>query len=306
LEERHRFYDTLMREWGGPAVLDLLATNAKNDDRFCHWWAGYLRRSASPGAALALTQMNTGIDIRHILPSIRVPTLVLHRTGDPLCPVEGGRYIAAHIPDATLVELPGIDHLPFVGDVDALVDPIQEFLTGAPPVADSDRVLTTILLVDIVDSTGHAVRLGDNRWRALLDVFRMVVRRELERFHGDERTVTGDGFVATFDGPGRAIRCAMAIVDAVRALGIEVRAGLHTGECTLRGTGIEGIAVHIADRIASHAGASEVIVSSVVKDLVIGSRIRFDNRGRHALKGMSGMWQLFAVAGDEMPVVNGG
>jgi pimeloyl-ACP methyl ester carboxylesterase/class 3 adenylate cyclase len=304
LEERHQFYDMLMREWGGPTALDLLARSVKGNERFRAWWAGYLRRSTSPGAALALTQMNTEIDIRHILPSIRVPTLVIHRTADPLCPVEGGRFIASHIPGASYVELQGIDHLPFVGDVDALVDPIQEFLTGMPPVGDIDRVLTTILMLDIADSTGHVIRLGDTRWRALLESFRMLVRQELGRFHGDERNVTGDGFVATFDGPGRAIRCAMAVVDEVRSLGIEARAGLHTGECAVRGPELDGIAVHIAERVASFAGASEVIVSSVVRDLVIGSNIMLESRGRHTLKGLSSMWHLFAVVNDEMAAID--
>jgi class 3 adenylate cyclase len=295
LQERQAFYDALMREWGGPAVLGLLARSARDDDRFRQWWAGYLRRSSSPGAALALTKMNTDIDIRHVLPAIRVPTLVLHRTGDPLCPVEGGRYIAAHIPDSTYVEVPGIDHLPFVGDIDALVDPVQEFLTGAPPAVEIDRVLTTILVVDIVGSTRLATELGDHRWRSLLDMYRTIVRRELDRYRGVERNVIGDGFVATFDGPARAIYCASEIVRAVRSLSIEVRAGLHTGECILSGEELDGIAVHVAARVSSFASSSEIIVSSTVRDLVAGSNIVFTDRGRHTLGGIPGIWRLLAV-----------
>lgn len=295
MEQRQAFYDTFTREWGGPTVLDLLARSMKDDHRFQQWWAGYLRRSSSPGAALALTRMNTEIDIRQILPTIRVPTLVLHRTHDPLCPVEGGRYIAEHIPGAAYVETPGTDHMPFVGDIDALLDPVEEFLTGAPPAVEMDRVLTTIMVVDIVGSTGHAIELGDLRWRSLLDSYRMVVRQQLARFRGDERNVTGDSFVATFDGPARAIHCATAITRAVRSLGIEVRAGLHTGECTLSGSELDGIAVHVAARTVGFTAASEILVTSMVRDLVAGSNIAFTDRGRHTLKGVPGIWSLFAV-----------
>jgi pimeloyl-ACP methyl ester carboxylesterase/class 3 adenylate cyclase len=296
MEERQRFYDQVVREWGGPAVLDKLAASMCNDRRFCEWWAGYLRRSASPQAALALTKMNSEIDVRRILPSIRVPTLVVHRSGDPLCAVEGGRYLAQQIPDARFVELPGIDHVPFVGDVDAIADAIQEFLTGAPPVVVSDRVLTTILVIDMVDSTGQAIELGDERWRVRLAEYRSAVRRELRRFQGVERNTSGDGFTATFDGPGRAIQCAQAIVAAVRLLGIEIRVGLHTGECAISGDELDGIAVHIAARVVTCAGAGEIVVTRTVKDLVAGANFDMVNRGRRMLKGIPGMWQLFTVA----------
>jgi pimeloyl-ACP methyl ester carboxylesterase len=295
MAEREVFYDTFMREWGGPTVLDLLARSMKDDARFRQWWAGYLRRSASPGAAIALTKMNTAIDIRHVLPMIRVPTLVVHRTDDPLCPVEGARYIAANIPGARYVEVPGGDHMPFVGDIDTLLDPVEEFLTGAPPAVELDRVLTTILMVDIVDSTGRASALGDVRWHRLLDSWRMLVRQQLRRFRGEERNVTGDGFVATFDGPGRAIHCACAIAGAAESLGIEARAGLHTGECALSGSELDGIAVHIAARAMAFAAGSEVMVTSTVRELVAGSNIAFRDRGRHTLKGIPGIWQLHAV-----------
>jgi class 3 adenylate cyclase len=293
--ERQQFLDGIRRDWGGPAGLDMLARDAREDPNFREWWSGYLRRSSSPGAALALTTMNSGIDIRHILPTIRVPTLVLHRSGDPLCPVEGGRYIAAHIPGADYVEVPGRDHLPFVGDIDALLDPVEEFLTGAPPVVETDRVLTTILVIDIVNSTFRAVEMGDLRWRTLLASYRAMVREQLKRFRGDERNVTGDGFVATFDGPARAIHCAWAIVRLSRTLGLEIRAGLHTGECTLSGDELDGIAVHVAARVSALAGPSEIVVSSMVRDLVAGSNIPFVDRGRHTLKGIPGLWQICAV-----------
>jgi pimeloyl-ACP methyl ester carboxylesterase/class 3 adenylate cyclase len=295
MEERQAFLDTLMREWGGPTVLDMLAASMKDDARFRGWWAGYLRRSASPGAALSLTEMNTAIDIRRVLPTIRVPTLVIHRTDDPLCPVEGARYIAANIPGARYVEVPGVDHMPFVGDIDRLLDPIEEFLTGAPPAIEIDRVLTTILVIDIVDSTGHASRLGDLSWLALLESYRLLVRQALARYRGDERNLTGDGFVATFDGPGRAVRCAWEIARSVRPLGIEVRAGLHTGECSLSGVELDGIAVHIAARVSGFAGRSEIVVTSTVRELVAGSTIAFTDRGRHTLRGIPGIWQLASV-----------
>jgi class 3 adenylate cyclase len=295
VDEREAFYQQISREWGGPAIIDHIARGVQHDERFREWWATYLRRSASPGAAIALTKMNSSIDIRPILPTIRVPTLVIHRRDDPLCPVEGGRYVANSIPGAQFVEVPGEDHLPFVGDIDSLLDPIEEFLTGAPPVAEFDRVLTTILVIDIVESTNRAIALGDSRWKALLTSYRMVVREQINRFRGMERGTTGDGFVATFDGPARAIHCAYAIVRVVRSLGLEVRAGLHTGECMLSGEVLDGIAVHVASRICGLAGASEIVISNIVHELVVGSNIEFADRGRHTLKGIPGIWQLHSV-----------
>ena len=193
------------------------------------------------------------------------------------------------------MEVPGRDHLPFAGDVDALMDPVEEFVTGMPPVTGIERVLTTILVIDIVNSTAHAAALGDQRWRALLASFRVMVREQLARFRGVERNMTGDGFVATFDGPARAIRCGWALVRLVRSLGIEARVGLHTGECTLTGPELDGIAMHVAARIAAFAGPSDIVVSSVVRDLVTGSTIPFVDRGRHTLRGIPGIWQVCAV-----------
>jgi class 3 adenylate cyclase len=266
-----------------------------DDERFTAWWADYLRMSASPGAALALTRMNGAIDVRPTLATIHVPTLIVHRTGDLSLPVEGARYLAERIEGATLVELPGADHLPFVGDQDEILDEIQEFLTGVRGGFEVDRVLATVLFTDIVGSTKHAVQLGDREWRELLDSHHLLVRRELARWRGNEVDTAGDGFLATFDGPARAIRCACAVRSEVRRLGIEIRAGLHTGECEIHGNSIAGIAVHIGARVSALAGPGEVLVSSTVRDLVAGSGIEFDERGEHELKGVPGPWRLYSV-----------
>ncbi len=294
-EERQRFFDAIEKRWGGVVDLAILAPSVANAKAFRRWWAAYLRAGASPGAALALARMNTEIDIRHILPTVRVPTLVLHRTDDRDVAVGGARYIAQAIPQAKYVELDGSDHLAFVGDADALLDEVEEFLTGARHVPESDRVLATVLFADIVGSTERAAALGDGRWRELLVSYQTLARRELERHRGREIDTAGDGVLAAFDGPARAIRCACAFRDAVRALGIEVRAGLHTGECEVIGPKLGGIAVHIGARVAAHAGPGEVLVSNTVKDLVAGSGLRFLDRGVHVLKGVPGGWHLFAV-----------
>jgi pimeloyl-ACP methyl ester carboxylesterase/class 3 adenylate cyclase len=301
MEEREEWYEALMREWGGPAILDSVAPSVKSDEQFCNWWAGYLRHSSSPGAALALSKMNTLIDIRKVLPVIHVPALVVHRTNDLISPIEGARYIAKNIQGAKLAELPGIDHLPFVGDIDAIVDSVQEFLTGVRPAIEEDRVLMTVLFADIVGSTARAIELGDHRWRDLLCAYRATVRQELAQFRGVERSTSGDGFLATFDGPARAIRCARAIGRAAHALGLNLRFGLHAGECELIGEDISGIAVHIGARVAALGDAGEILVSSTVKDLVAGSGIAFRDRGRHALKDIPGLWHLFAVEQSNSP-----
>jgi class 3 adenylate cyclase len=240
--------------------------------------------------------MNTQIDIRQVLPTIRVPTLVIHRTGDRDANVEEGGWLAGRIPGARFVELQGDDHMPWVGDQDAILDEIQEFLRGVGPLPESDRVLATVLFTDIVSSTERAARLGDRAWQELLDRHHTLVRKELARFRGREVDTAGDGFFATFDGPARAIRCACSIRDGVRQLGIEVRAGVHTGEIELAGERVSGIAVHIGARVAGTAQASEVLVSSTVRDLVSGSGVRFADRGIHVLKGIPGEWHLFAAS----------
>ncbi len=295
-EERQKFYDLIAQGWGGVVDLATLAPTAAHDERFKQWWAAYLRRSASPGAALALARMNTQVDIRHVLPAIRVPTLILHRTGDLDIDVGGSRYMGRQIPGAKYVELPGDDHLPWVGGHEAILDEVEEFLTGVRRGPEPDRVLATVLFTDIVGSTEQAAAAGDRRWRDLLEGYHARVRKEIERFRGREIDTVGDGFFAAFDGPARAIRCACAVNDAVRQLGIQIRAGLHTGEVEVMGDNVGGIAVHIGARVASQAGAGEVLVSNTVKDLVAGSGIRFEDRGSHTLKGVPGEWRLFAVS----------
>jgi len=280
------------RNWG----VDHYAPSAAGDDAFRERLATYFRRSASPGAAAALIRMNTQIDVRTVLPTIRVPTLVLHRTGDRDAHVEEGRWIAGQIPGARFVELPGDDHIPWVGRVDELLDEVQEFLTGVRSLPDPDRVLTTLLFTDIVDSTRRATQLGDRRWRELLDEHHAAVRGVLGRFRGREVDTAGDGFFATFDGPARAIRAACAIRELVRPLGLEIRAGVHTGECEVAGNAVRGIAVHAAARVAAQAPAGAVLASSTVHDLVAGSGIQFVPHGRADLKGI-GSWELFEVAG---------
>lgn len=244
---------------------------------------------------LAVMRMNYEIDARHVLPLIQVPTLIVHRTGDRVVKVEHGRSLAKRIPNARYVELPGPDHAPWAGDVDALTSEIEEFLTGTRRDAEPDRVLATLVFTDIVGSTERAASLGDSRWRGVLEQHHAAIRRELARFRGREIDTAGDGFLATFEGPARAVRCAAAISDAVGTLGLQVRAGVHTGEVELMGEKIGGIAVHIGARVAAQAGPGEILVSHTVKDLVAGSGLRFADRGTHTLKGVPGEWRLFAV-----------
>src|ERR1700757_783010 len=252
------------------------------------------RLSASPGAAVAMYQMIFQIDVRHLLSAIRVPTLVVYRTVD-IQHAAGSRYLGAHIPGAKVVEVPGNTYWPYLGDQDAILDEIEEFLTGVRPVPAPDRALATVLFTDIVSSTERAAMLGDDAWTRTLDRHDALVAHEVERHRGREINTTGDGMLVTFDGPARAVRCAQAICGAVRSLGIEVRAGLHTGEIELRGDDIGGIAVHIGQRVSALAGPGEVLVSSTVKDLVAGSGITFADRGSHVLKGVPDEWRVFAV-----------
>lgn len=295
-EEREAWLRRVAEEWGGVVDLETLAPTLAHDPGFRRWWSAYLRLSASPSAAVALGRMNTQMDVSPILPSVRVPTLVLHRVGDRDIRIEEARYIAEHIPGARLVELPGPDHLPWTPDMDLALDEVERFLTGSIRSPEPDRVLATVLFTDIVDSTARAADLGDLRWRRTLEMHQGVVRRELDRFRGREIKSLGDGFLATFDGPARAIRCALAIRDAARDAGLEVRAGLHTGECETMPDDIGGIAVHIASRVVTEAVPGEVLVSRTVKDLVAGSGIEFEDRGSRPLKGLDAEWQLFAVA----------
>jgi len=294
-EKREQEYAQVESEWGGLMDLAHYVPSKIDDEEFARRLATYMRRAASPGAAVALLRMNTQIDIRAILPTISVPTLVIHRTGDLDVNVEEGRWLAEQIAGARFVELSGDDHLPWVGDQDAILDEIQEFLTGVRPILESDRVLSTLLFTDIASSTELADRLGDRAWIELLERHHAMVRRELDRYRGREVDTAGDGFFATFDGPARAIRCALNIVEAGHQLGIKIRAGLHTGEIEVTGPKIGGIALHIGSRVAATAKPGEVLVSSTVKDLVAGSRIRFVDHGTHVLKGVPGEWHLFAA-----------
>ncbi len=259
-------------------------------------WARHERLAASPGTFASMRHLLAEMDVRALLPTVRVPTLVLHHTDDPLFPPALGKDIADRISGAKYVELPGRNVFHFVEPWRQSFQEIAEFLTGHQADVADDRVLATVLFTDIVDSTRRAAQIGDRDWRALLDAHDAVVRSQLARFRGREVNTSGDGFLAMFDGPQRAIRCAMAIRDAVRALGIQVRAGLHTGECEIRGDDIGGIAVHIGARVSALAGPDEVLVSSTLRDLVIGSGIAFEDRGSHQLKGVPGEWRLSAVA----------
>ena len=293
--EDDEFVNRFVDEMGTAQNLDLQAPSGLGDERFVRWWARFERLITSPAGFRELADVRRNSDVRAVLPLIQAPTLVLHRAGDRIVPVDQGRYLGQAIPNARFVELPGNDHIPFVGDADAIVDEVQEFLTGARPIPDTERVLATVLFTDIVGSTERAAALGDRSWRELLQQHHALVRSELERFRGVEIDTAGDGFMASFDGPARAIRCACAIQDAVSQLRLEIRAGVHTGECERIGDKLSGIAVHIAARVAGTAGPGQVLVSQTVRDLVAGSGIEFEDRGEHELKGVSETWRLFAV-----------
>jgi pimeloyl-ACP methyl ester carboxylesterase len=296
-EEIERFAELCLREWGGVVGLDERAPSMVHDEGFRQWWARYLRMSASPAGAAEVMRMNAQIDVRHVLPSIRVPTLILHPIGDRAVSVESGRYLARHIPGARLVELPGIDHIPFLDTAERGLAEIEAFVRALPREFEPDRVLATIMFTDVVGSTERAVELGDRRWRELLQGFHAAVRTELGRFRGREIDTAGDGFLAAFDGPARAVRCACAVGQAVKPLGLQVRAGVHTGECEIMGEKLAGIAVHIGARVAAAAQPDEVLVFGTVKDLVAGSGLSFSDRGIQSLKGVPGEWRLYAVEG---------
>ncbi len=294
-EAQQRILQGYEKSWGREDFgLRALAPSSLEDERFRRWYAQACRYAGTPSSALAWFRVTMEIDVRDVLPAIRVPTLVIHRSGDRVIPVEAGRYLAAHIPHAKYFELEGSDHLAFVGNGQGL-DEVEVFLTGSRRGREPDRVLATVLFTDIVGSTARAAEIGDRGWTALLSEHHALVRDRLERFRGKEIRIAGDGFLATFDGPARAIRCACAVRDAVQELGLEIRAGLHTGEIELAGTGIEGIAVHLGARISALAEANEVLVSSTVKDLVVGSGIEFTTRGTHELKGVPGEWHVHLV-----------
>ena len=283
------------RDWGDAALMSLFAPSQVENEALRHAWGRYQRTGASPAMGRAVYEALIEIDCREVLSAISVPTLILHPTGDRVADVRAARYMAQQIPGAQMVEFPSDDHLVLMYDPDAIVDEIEQFLTGVRHDTHSNRILATVMFTDIVGSTDRAAELGDHQWRDLLATHDAAVRRELKRFEGREVKTTGDGFLATFAAPSRAIACACALRDAVHQFGIDVRVGLHTGECEIMGADVGGLAVHTGARVAAHAGPGEVLVSSTVKDLVAGARIGFVDRGTHELKGVPGEWRLFAV-----------
>jgi class 3 adenylate cyclase len=287
--------EAVLEGWGDGVLLDLFAPSCAEDERMREVWGTFQRVGASPSMGVATLQAMMNIDVRDILPSVRVPTLLIHRAGDRAVPAKSSRFMSEHIPNAKYVELEGEDHLWFVGDVDAIFDEVEEFLTGVRRNVVNDRMLATVLFTDIVDSTRKVAELGDHRWRELLSEHDALVRRELERFRGRELKTIGDGFLATFDGPARAVTCAGAIRDRAHGIGITVRAGIHTGECEVIGDDIAGVAVNIAARISALAAPDEVLVSRTVTDLVYGSPIEFKDRGLVELKGVPDTWHLYAA-----------
>jgi pimeloyl-ACP methyl ester carboxylesterase len=286
-------------EWGSEAQarrsLARFAPSVADDPDAISLEARVTRSGASPGSLRSLLRIGRDLDIRHVLPAIRVSTLVLHRTGDRIVDLAQGRLLAASIPGARLVELPGEDHYQWIGDQDAIIDEIEEFVTGIRDPGERNRVLATVVFTDIVESTALAIELGDRAWRELLDRHHALVRKELVRYRGREIDTAGDGFLASFDGPARAVRFASRVQEAVRELGIEIRAGVHTGECELHGEKLAGVAIHVGARIAGLAGPGEVLVSSTVRDLVAGSGLTFEDRGERELRGLPDRWRIHAV-----------
>lgn len=296
-ERRASLLDLIENHWGEGAFISLFAPSRADDERFAEWWTRFERACMSPSAARQVVELNARVDLSGVLPAIRVPTLVLQLRHCPLVPVEGGRETAALVPGARLVEADGTDCYYWPGAEDPEMDLLEEFVTGRRPQRLPERTLATVLWTDLVGSTDRAAQLGDSAWRRLLEDHNTLVRERLDRFRGREVKTLGDGFVATFDGPTRAVRCAQEIVRGLDALGLATRCGLHTGECELFNGDISGIAVHIGERVCELAGDHEVLVSSTVKDLVVGSALAFEERGVHQLRGVPGEWRLYALLG---------
>lgn len=295
-DQREAFFELMRREWGGPVGIDERAPSMANDEEFRQWWAEYLRNGASPGAAVALTQMNAEIDVRGVLPSVRVPTLVIHRSGDMCLKVEEGRFVADQIPEARFVEFDGIDHLPFVGDQDEIIDEIERFVAGPGFGGDHDRVLATVMCIRLDDPDSEEDRLGSDGWNDFVERSKSYVHRQLRLFKGREVSVEDEETLAAFDGPARAIRCAAAINTAAAKQGVGLRIGLHTGECDVNDEIYSGFAVDLARRIAERSSGGNIIVSRTVKDLVAGSGLRFNEIGIQAFDGIDGEWRLFETA----------
>jgi len=296
-EQRSARLGDMFDTWGTGARLPVFAPSLAGDKSMQRWMARFERGSAPPGIVRPFVEAMADLDVRSVLPSIRVPTLVMQRAHDPFLDIRHSEYLVEHIPCAKFVQLPGHDNLILSGDVDSLLDEVEEFITGERPSnRDPDRALATVMFTDIVGGTERAAEIGDRRWRDLLETHYGVIRNQIHRFQGREVKTMGDGFLATFDGPARAIRCATASTDAVRSLGLDIRAGLHTGEVEIMGDDVGGMAVHIGARVGAKADAGEVLVSGTVKDLVVGSGFEFADRGSHELKGVPGEWRLFAVA----------
>lgn len=295
-DDAEEWFRQVDNEWGGPIAIDLISPTLANDEGHRQWLARYYRSSASKSDALALLKMGEGIDLRAILPTISVPSLVLQAIGDLTNTLAAGRDLASRITDAKLIEMDGRDHAPWGDCSEAIIQEIRNFLGERQGIPVTDRILTTVLFTDIVDSTGLASELGDAGWSDLLQKHNETIRRELEIFRGREEKTTGDGFHATFDGPARAIQCAASIREATRNLGLNLRIGIHTGECERQGESLEGVAIHIAARVSAMASAGEIYVSRTVKDLVAGSGIEFDDLGNYSLKGIADEYQIFKVA----------
>jgi len=295
-EQYERWISRIPETWGKPELLKYWAPSVAHDEHRAAWWGKMQRMGASPGAVIDLIRLYAEIDVRPLLGSVRVPTLVLHRTGDQTIRVGAGRYLAQNIPDAKYVELPGVDHLWWIKDDGLITAEIEEFLLGRRPPLRLERTLATVLFTDIVNSTGLALQFGDERWQSLMDQHKRIVRQEIENYRGREIRSTGDGFLMTFDGPSRAVYCAAKIARSVKELGFEIRAGIHTGEVELKGNDLDGIGVHIASRVADKALASTIIVSSTVRDLMVGSDVVFEEFGTHSLKGVDGEWRLYRVS----------
>jgi DNA-binding winged helix-turn-helix (wHTH) protein/pimeloyl-ACP methyl ester carboxylesterase/class 3 adenylate cyclase len=293
--QREAFFELMQRDWGTPVGIEERAPSMANDEEFRDWWATYLRMGASPGAAVALTKMNAEIDVRNVLPSVRVPTLVIHRSGDMCLKVEEGRFVASKIPGCKYVELGGIDHLPFAGEQDEILDEIEKFVAGVRFAGDYDRVLATVMSIRIIDARDESTRRGDDEWTGLFERSREYVRRQLEVFKGKLVSYDSAGVLATFDGPARAIRCASAITESAERLGVRVKTGLHTGECDVIGDIYSGFAVELAKRVAEESGGGNILVSRTVKDLVAGSGLGFTDLGVKKFDDVEGEWRLFKL-----------